>query len=168
MMVALTHHCMQIGFSNEQNEKQFEIEAKPATGTGKYYSAGFSSDNRMGDDFVVDCLIDSRGRAKVGLSFNVGRSNRIISVRNAIHDQGAQYHDGLLRCKWRLNDTFTANGKLFNFDKEKYFLFFAHGELDSEAKEYHDLKTRSSEPVNLAIGGSLQEKDLTFLIRIHG
>ena len=136
----------------------------------KYFSMAFSEDDKMGDDLVVDCYTDSTGNVKVGLSYNHGKSNELLNAPNVIQNAIGQYADGIISCKWNLNKNMLVNGKEFDLVDKKYHILLAHGavETDEGEKSYHDLRTPSAEPVNLASVGQLSSKDLSYLIRIHG
>ena len=168
-------------WKNENGENNFSLQAKPSKQSSSmansYYSMALSDDNRMGNDFVVDCLVNSNGRVMVDLSHNIGKSNEPLSKRermDILQEQTGQFIDGIVHCKWRLKRQFRIGNKDYDISKRSYHIFLATGSYDNDGeqnhKEYHDLKLRTSEPVNLSsiIAGSLQVKDLTVLIRVHG
>lgn len=137
---------------------------------GKYYSVGFSHDDSMGDDLVFDCYTDSNGRVKVGMSYNHGKSNEILSGSKIIRDGIGQYTDGVIQCRWKLDRNIAINGKQYDLVDKKYYMLLAHGTVESDdgEKSYHNLRARSSETVNLASVGQLITRDMTYLIKIHG
>lgn len=124
----------------------------------------------MGDDFVIDCFVDSNGRANIGLSYNIGQTNEVIDSKDMLLEQKAQFENGFLKCQFKLKPIFGFRGRQFDLMNKRYHIFIAHGELENNkgSKFHHDLKTRSSEPVNLALVGNLESKDMTYLIRVHG
>ncbi|OTF72519.1 Reeler and DOMON domain containing protein [Euroglyphus maynei] len=166
---------------NENEENDFSIQAKQSSSSStanSYYSMAFSDDNRMGNDFVVDCLVNSNGRVMIDLSQNIGKSNKPLSRRekmDILQEQNGQFIDGIVHCNWRLKRQFRLGNKDYDISKQSYHIFLASGSFDSDGqenhKEYHDLKLRTSEPIDLSsiTAGSLaQVNDLTVLIRIHG
>lgn len=132
---------------------------------------GLSDDKFMGDDFVIDCLADSSGRIRLAYSFNNGRSNKPVTLPTLVASNvRTAYRNGLVVCQWEMPTRFTTLGKTYDLDTGRYHHFFAYGELESDSgeKSYHELKTRSNEPVDLAQVGSITEKDLSYLIKVHG
>lgn len=160
--------------SRENEENLFLIEAKPSDNSPKeiYYSMAFSDDDKMGDDFVVDCLMDSNGIVRVGLSQNKGKSNSPSSndlAKSILTQSSAQFVDGILRCRFRLKPKFRFHNKHYDL-QEKQFIFLAAGNLENDRgfKHYHDWKTRTSEPIDLASTGSIKIKNFSYLIHLHG
>lgn len=164
-------------FKNNQGENEFEIQAKPSVtqqaNTNIYYAMAFSEDDKMGDDLVVDCLVDHSGNVRVALSHNVDKSNNPLSLKDdpnfesILTESQGTYLDGFTRCYWKMNQNFKIPNKEYDLRKP-YFIFLANGQLDNGLKEYHDIKVKTSSPVDLASTGSLEIKDLSVLIRIHG
>lgn len=167
-----TRTCQAILTSKQETDTtEFMIMAKPSGDhKGKYYSVGFSHDDSMGDDLVFDCYTDSNGRVKVGMSYNHGKSNEILSGSKIIRDGIGQYTDGVIQCRWKLDRNIAINGKQYDLVDKKYYMLLAHGTVESDdgEKSYHDLRARSSETVNLASVGQLITRDMTYLIKIHG
>lgn len=150
---------------------EFLLSSKPSGGhKSKYFSMAFSEDSKMGDDLVVDCLTDSSGNVRVGLSYNHGNSNELLKIPNILRNAIGKYENGIVTCKWSMEKSVTVNGKKYDLVDKKYHLFLAHGDIESDdgEKDIHSLKMRTAESVNLASVGQLASKDLTYLIRIHG
>lgn len=159
---------------NDLGDNEFNIHAKPGENPNSvYYSMAFSEDDKMGDDFVVDCFLDSAGTARIGLSYNKGKSNDVLTSNNV--DQSiltilsARYLNGVLQCNWKLKEKFTVNKKEYDL-KNSYHIFLASGSLENDngEKQYHDIRTRTPRSVDLASTGSLETKNLKWLIRVHG
>ena len=165
-------------WKNENGENDFSIQAKQSTMANLYYSMALSDDNRMGNDFVVDCLVNSNGHVMVDLSQNFGKSNEQLSRKekmDILQEQNGQFIDGIVRCNWRfVPRKFRVGNNDYDISKRSYHIFLASGSYDSDGqenhKEYHDIKLRTSEPIDLSsiTAGSLQVKDLSVLIRVHG
>nr|XP_027199539.1 putative ferric-chelate reductase 1 homolog [Dermatophagoides pteronyssinus] len=165
-------------WKNENGENDFSIQAKQSTMANLYYSMALSDDNRMGNDFVVDCLVNSNGHVMVDLSQNFGKSNEQLSRKekmDILQEQNGQFIDGIVRCNWRfVPRKFRVGNNDYDISKRSYHIFLASGSYDTDGqenhKEYHDIKLRTSEPIDLSsiTAGSLQVKDLSVLIRVHG
>lgn len=130
-----------------------------------------SLDNKMGNDFVVDCLVESSGKVKLGSSYNNDKkSNELVNVEDAITNEQTMYSNGIVQCKWKMLNAFTVKDIQYDLMDKQYTILLAEGELENDDgfKAYHDLRTLSSQPVNLALVGSVREGSTSYLIQVHG
>ena len=130
---------------------------------------GLSEDDKMGDDLVVDCFVNSTGKVNVGLSYNHGKTNEYLNPAYIISQPLGRFNEGIITCNWKLSRKLLVQGKEFDLINKKYHILLAYGSMEEDgSKNHHDLRTRSAEPVDLASIGQLVSRDLTYLIRIHG
>lgn len=108
----------------------FEIELKTTDPEAAYVAVGFSTDSRMGDDLVTECVKD-RGQVAVFTSYTSGPPNYGTS-RAGVPQNDARLLDGQLQngqiyCKVQRTPRTTANGRTFDLANEKYHLLVAAG-----------------------------------------
>ncbi|XP_074640618.1 ferric-chelate reductase 1-like [Tubulanus polymorphus] len=108
----------------------FEMSAK----TTGYVAVGFSKDQLMGDDSVIQCaFVSSNSRVVISNSYNEKnlKANRPIPVpykQGGLTGMQGYYNNGRLSCRFRRNKVVTGgpSAQLFAIDKP-YYLFVARG-----------------------------------------
>ncbi|XP_060590705.1 ferric-chelate reductase 1-like [Ruditapes philippinarum] len=107
-------------------------------GNSVYCAIGLSSDNKMGDDSVFEC-IHSEDTTTVSVSYNDGRSNkRLDQDKFGLSSISAAYGDGILSCTFSRKKSWTSaaagrkkratasSGTYFDMNKD-WTLFYAYG-----------------------------------------
>lgn len=108
----------------------FELEMKTTDPEAAYVALGFSTDARMGDDLVTECVKD-RGQVAVFTSYTSGPpsygTSRVGIPQNDARLLEGQLTNGELYCKVQRSPQTTANGRVFDLANEKYHLLVAAG-----------------------------------------
>ncbi|CAJ0607204.1 unnamed protein product [Cylicocyclus nassatus] len=100
-----------------------------------YAALGFSYNQRMNDDTVVECVQPLQGEGKVRVSFNDETSNYVLyQATDVLLENGTtRLEDGLLTCDVKLkldNVLLVANESQFmihDLESQPYYLLFARG-----------------------------------------
>ncbi|CAG2106038.1 unnamed protein product [Medioppia subpectinata] len=150
---------------------EFEVYADVNKYNGNsYYSVGLSTDNKMGDDSVTDCMV-SDGRPLIRNSVNIGRSNEYLSQNeyHSVTPLNTTYANGVLYCKWRRRRRSTIRGQQYDIKDRKYYVLLAFGLLgQNKDKEFHTERLASDRAVDIRQIGHVHTQSSAFLIRIHG
>jgi hypothetical protein len=102
----------------------------------KYVAAGISTDMKMGDDSVTECILRNHTMVKVrqGLTYcnktdkgmNCG-VDTVEPVKGITKEMGTYSNENVLTCSWsRTVDTMVRNLD-FNIQKNKYYILLACG-----------------------------------------
>ncbi|KAK6737012.1 hypothetical protein RB195_019604 [Necator americanus] len=103
-----------------------------------YAALGFSYNQRMDDDTVVECVQPLHGPGKVQVSFNDETSNNVLPQASSVLLEGGSsaLEDGLLTCNMKFmldNVPLVSNETQFmihDLESQPYFLLFARGSAD--------------------------------------
>ncbi|XP_064605792.1 putative ferric-chelate reductase 1 homolog [Liolophura sinensis] len=114
--------------TEHENGVEFEIAAPTGRSTNTWIAIGFSEDNKMGDDKVVEC-VSFRNDINVYTSYNT-IDPRLDNVRNesphpddGVHQGNSSLVDGIMKCSFVV---VTQDFSYFNLD-EPFYLLFASG-----------------------------------------
>jgi len=132
-----------------------------------YVAVAFSSDNKMGDDSVTECVAVN-GRTSVHASFNDGKRNtRLRESQEGLSDIEARLVDGNLYCKFSRLSPFTVKDITFDLRKN-YYLLLSRGSASDSGVGYHErTKAASGRSLQLTeMGAVAADKDL--LVKVHG
>ncbi|XP_054152847.1 putative ferric-chelate reductase 1 homolog [Oppia nitens] len=153
---------------------EFEIHADVNKyNANSYYSMGLSTDNKMGEDSVTDCMI-SDGRPVLRNSVNIGRNNEYLSANeyHSVTVLNTTYNNGLLYCKWRRRRRSTIRGVQYDLKDKQYYLLLAYGLLagKEDTKDYHTERLATDQTIDMRIVGQLSaaQQSTSFLIKLHG
>lgn len=131
------------------------LTAKPDVSTSsdpiRWYAVGFSEDPVMGDDAVFECLHLETGAVDLRLSYNSGKSNRVVG--DSPHSTNVQtvISNGRISCSWTQSLPFSVRGNMYDLVKNKYHLMLARGAFRSASiKAYHTDRIVSNEKIDLA------------------
>ncbi|MFH4975290.1 hypothetical protein AB6A40_001999 [Gnathostoma spinigerum] len=124
----------------------FDLEAKISDlkrDSAHYVAVGFSKDQRMGDDSVLECVVDKNGAGNAFLSFNDETTNqRLLQASEVmLSNISTGLEDGHIKCsaKWLLdakNDVDNGDTyKVFNLEEQPWYLLFARGDADPRSLE---------------------------------
>lgn len=136
-----------------------QLTAKPDTSTSsdkiRWYAVGFSDDPVMGDDGVFECLHLETGAVEFRLSYNSGKSNRVIGDSPQSSHVQTGTRNGMISCSWTQALPFSVRGNTYDLVKSKYHLMLARGAFRSNSlKSYHSDRIVSSEKIDLASASS--------------
>ncbi|ESO92331.1 hypothetical protein LOTGIDRAFT_162635 [Lottia gigantea] len=106
----------------------FTIKAIPDSDTNVYAAIGFSTDTKMGDDSVIECMKTTDLR--VATSFNNGRSNTRNADQLGITLTSASYENKILECVFTREITGSGDVKLVDLNTPHY-MFFAQGTAEA-------------------------------------
>ncbi|XP_045158958.1 putative ferric-chelate reductase 1 [Mercenaria mercenaria] len=108
---------------------QFELFGKPDRSfTDAWVAVGFSSDTRMGDDSVTECVY-SNGFIQAFSSYNTGYSNprRLNPPKIGLTNVEGYYLDGVLSCTFVRQKSLPVQG-FFDLEQD-WHIMFAHGKV---------------------------------------
>ena len=166
-----------------------QLTAKPDASSSpdasRWFAAGFSDDGVMGDDAVFECLQLATGAVDLRLSYNSGKSNRVVGDSPQSSNVHTVMRNGMISCSWHQALPFTVRGNTYDLIKNKYHLMLAKGAFRSASiKAYHTDRIVSSEKIDLASVSSSNSEGVSggsagsasssagqqpiFLIKAHG
>jgi len=130
----------------------------PLAATG-WVAVGFSTDQSMKDDSVLECIRKADGSFVTQNSYNNYQSNQALSANESklgIADATkGSYENGMLKCVIT-RQVKVNNARVFDLDKQ-YYLFVAQGPLDAaEAKYYHSSRKFSASQVDVRVNSGVQ------------
>ncbi|CAD5122750.1 DgyrCDS11159 [Dimorphilus gyrociliatus] len=157
-----------LAWTVEDNVVQFQMSAL----TNGYIALGFSKDQYMGDDSVVECVNqEETKRVIVQYSYNDGQSNKVLEQ---LSDFDAYQGGKIIRCEFKRRKLIRDNseGKIFNLD-ESYYLLLARGSVKNGKKLMHFLRPGveplvSTKKVDLDSHPNLSGKARYPLVKLHG
>jgi hypothetical protein len=128
-----------------------KLDPSPGPDSSRWFAVGFSDDASMGDDAVFECLSLESGSADFRLSYNAGKSNRVIGASTESKQINSQIRDGLIKCSWTQSLPFTVRGNNYDLIRNRYHLMLAKGSFRSASiKAYHSDRIVSSEKIDLS------------------
>ncbi|KAE9548664.1 hypothetical protein FO519_008122 [Halicephalobus sp. NKZ332] len=120
-----------------QRHFRFEMQAKDVSNfeQGRYMAFGFSEDTFMGDDTVIECVIDADGiSGTTFISFNEGLNNvqLLDASEKMMKDREILLKDGKMVCKFELDMTMTdveedEKASIYDLHNSTWTLLFASG-----------------------------------------
>lgn len=136
-----------------------------------YIAVGLSTDSKMGDDSVIECVPEQgtvNAYASWTFSGPYGVSRQGIA-QNFIKLTQQSYVDGVIHCTVERDAVTTVKGQRFDLINEKYHLLLATGSsADSTHVSYHDIGRHvTGVPLALAEVGPVQGNS-KLLLRLHG
>jgi hypothetical protein len=131
-----TNH-FSLKWTNFNGSTDFVLKTSMISGTSAltgYYSFGFSTDRRMGNDDVAICKFSSSGSSSIEHYWNSGRttpvyldnSNPTLGYSNTL----VQFDNRVITCKFTRQNVVENNLKHFDL-KNSYYIVWAIGELNS-------------------------------------
>ncbi|XP_060600501.1 ferric-chelate reductase 1-like isoform X4 [Ruditapes philippinarum] len=109
---------------------QFELFGKPDRSfNDAWVAVGFSSDTRMGDDSVTECVY-SNGFIQGFSSYNTGYSNprRLNPPKVGLINVDGYYNDGVLFCSFIRQKSLPQIQGFFDLEQD-WHIMFAHGKV---------------------------------------
>ncbi|KAH9498358.1 DOMON domain-containing protein frrs1L [Bulinus truncatus] len=119
---------------------EVSVFIQDSTTTDQWISLGLSHDQYMGDDSVMECVMNS-GSVQVKTSFNTGKYNDYPDDKHAgLHNYAGSIKDGVLECNFERKIEYPREPKVFNL-RQPYYLMVAFGEAVSGNKFPHSYET---------------------------
>ncbi|XP_064625393.1 ferric-chelate reductase 1-like [Lineus longissimus] len=114
----------------------FEMSAK----TSGYISVGFSYNQKMDLDSVIDCIYDSQvPSVNIQHSYNGGKNNEVIAnAKTGLSNMTGYFFKDRVSCRFRRLKVITNNAKIYSLD-QKYYVLLARGKSSGGLKLRHDL-----------------------------
>lgn len=140
--------------------------------TNGYIALGFSKDQYMGDDSVIECINDeNEKKVKVQYSYNNGHVNQDLDT---LPDSDAYQGGKILRCTFSRQKIVSDNsdGKIFNLNKN-YYLLLSRGSVKNGKKLVHFLRPGveplvSVKKIDLQSHTNSSGKARYPLVKLHG
>ncbi|XP_037920288.1 putative ferric-chelate reductase 1 homolog isoform X2 [Hermetia illucens] len=151
---------------------RFEFEVQSGFGQPGYVAVGLSTDNKMGDDSIIEC-VPQGGKVNAFTSWTSGNPNygdsREGINQNIIRLLASSHKDGVIYCKVERDPVTEVKGRTFDLIKQRYHLLLAAGaEVRENGVGYHTLgRIPSAQPINLSVVQNLAGAS-TLLLRLHG
>ncbi|KAK3771651.1 hypothetical protein RRG08_047905 [Elysia crispata] len=114
----------------------FNFLYQTTSSTDQWIALGFSRDALMGEDSVVECVMD-RGEVLVKTSYNTGKFNEYPDDKHAaMSDYKGSVNDGVLACMFTRKLSYPREPRVFDLH-DSYYLMVASGEAVSGNKFPH-------------------------------
>ncbi|KHJ85367.1 DOMON domain protein [Oesophagostomum dentatum] len=131
---------------------QIQLTMKTAATSSVYLAVGFSLDNSMGNDNVIECSALTGESLSMKFSYNAGKNNVRIKGEETIRAQYFQNEtatitDGTLYCSATVDvrGWASSNGQVFTYNENQtYYLLLAAGSALSTSLAQHKITEVSS------------------------
>lgn len=151
---------------------EFEVKSGQSNEKPAYVAVGISEDDKMGDDFVMECIPENN-KVQLYSSWTTGNPNYGLSRDGVPQDQArltrGSYVNGTIYCKIEKTAVSYIRGRKLDLINNKYHILVASGtKLKPSSAGYHDIgRLASAQPISLAIVQNLSGAS-TLLLRLHG
>ncbi|EFO99340.1 hypothetical protein CRE_15756 [Caenorhabditis remanei] len=135
---------------------ELELFVNAEQENGRYVAVGFSDDEQMGNEPVIECSAIGTQPASMKFSFDktTGKGNQRIPGDHSAHftDTTASFQNGVLYCRSKVKVSGSeADPNVFKFDPSKdYYLLLANGKTTAKGLGYHKEMSSVSRKVRLA------------------
>ncbi|CAJ0607892.1 unnamed protein product [Cylicocyclus nassatus] len=147
-----------------QDLMQIELTAKANESSVGYVAVGFSLDNMMGDESVIECSALKGGSLTLKISYNINATadpstkgkptnQRLSGIENSEYFSNAKilFTNGTIYCSGVLNVAGAVNDKWLKFDPNNmYYLLMASGPTSTTALLQHKHVVVSTNPLSLS------------------
>ncbi|RCN34878.1 DOMON domain protein [Ancylostoma caninum] len=146
-----------------ENLMEIEMSVNADSADEVYVAVGFSSDDLMGDESVIECSALQGLPLSLKLSYNVNATTdpttngeptnwRLPSAGSEFFVKSkTSFVDGSIYCSATLNVSGAVDAGLLRFDAARfYYLLMANGPTDSEGLLHHNHDVTSPKPMNLS------------------
>ncbi|KAM6953127.1 putative ferric-chelate reductase 1 [Aplochiton taeniatus] len=132
-----------------------------------YVAMGFSDDQRMGNDDIYICGLDSNGVPQLQHAYSTGRTTpQIIALGNVI-DVKAKVTNGIISCSFTSSNPISTQ-RSTGSNNTSYFLQFVYGATSTGLIQLHSRTFVSNTKVDLSIPLTVEEEDHPPIIKAHG
>ncbi|CAC5379754.1 unnamed protein product [Mytilus coruscus] len=116
----------------------FTIKGSLMSSIDQYIAVGFSSDKKMGDDSVTECVMTNGNTFNVVNSFNVDDDGNEMTTNPAtgLSAISGSYTNGILECSFKRDNT-TTDPQIYSLLTD-WYLFWAIGDMEDSEKEEHE------------------------------
>jgi len=122
--------------------------------TNGYVALGLSTDNKMGEDSVTQCVYNRQRQDIQGAqSYNPGKNNQALSNPDEglqVNASASMYVDGRVICEFTRVGQQTISGKEFNLINDFYYLLIAVGGASSRT----ELQPHNIAPVGMWVSST--------------
>lgn len=146
--------CLAVVTVLVEDEERYEFELMSGVPGVHYVSFALSNDNQMGDDSVIECVVDG-GNISAFHSWNNERptfTNTRVDVSQDIFDLlDSSYTDGTIYCKFERDPSTVVRGHEFDLENRNYFFLLAIGRtVTANSITLHDLgRSKTDERIDL-------------------
>ncbi|XP_053395953.1 putative ferric-chelate reductase 1 [Mercenaria mercenaria] len=140
----------------------------------QWFAMGFSHDERMGDDSVIECVSDPDVRiwADARHSYNDNHYNVEIShPKIGLREMSGSMRDGIITCNFTRLVRVEDIDSIFNLDKP-WYLLVTNGYMDNGSKLKHELYPNepfiSPYKVDFQKHDDVTGRKIHYLVRVHG
>ncbi|XP_055859170.1 putative ferric-chelate reductase 1 homolog isoform X2 [Episyrphus balteatus] len=150
----------------------YEFELKGATNEPAYLALGLSTDDKMGDDLVTECIVQN-GKVALFTSLTSGKPNygttRIGVPQKNAKIVDSSLIDGKIYCKVQRDILTTVQGQMFDLMNNQYYIMVALGKsVKDNGAGYHDIgRIVSGKAIILSDVQDLSGSS-NILLRLHG
>ncbi|PIC43269.1 hypothetical protein B9Z55_004065 [Caenorhabditis nigoni] len=135
---------------------ELELFVNTDQANGRYVAVGFSDDDQMGNEPVIECSAIAQQPPSLKFSFDKasGKGNERVPGDFSAHfsDVSTSFQDGQLYCKGTVKVSGSSgNEKVFKYDPSKeYHLLLANGKTTAKGLGYHKSQSSVSRKLRLA------------------
>lgn len=149
--------------------EKYYFEMKSGAANIAYIATALSTDDRMGEDAVMECVPEN-GVVRTYASWTTARpysANR--HAANYLRLVDASYVDGVIYCKVERDAKTTIEGHTFDLINSKYHLLLATGDnLRDNSVGYHSSsRAAAAQAISLSVVGNISGASV-LLLRLHG
>uniref|UniRef100_A0A3Q2NNQ8 Putative ferric-chelate reductase 1 n=1 Tax=Fundulus heteroclitus TaxID=8078 RepID=A0A3Q2NNQ8_FUNHE len=131
-----------------------------------YVAFGFSDDQKMGNDDIYICGLDSKGSVGVTHAFSTGPTFPEVQPLGNVVDVQASVQNGVLSCSFTSSNPISTQ-RSSNLSS-LYYLLFAYGASSSGKIQMHKDTFTSSQRVDISAPAVVQSDGKVNIIRAHG
>ncbi|CAG7721428.1 unnamed protein product, partial [Allacma fusca] len=154
---------------------RFELMANIPSGYG-YVAVALSSDSNMGDDSVIECVVDSRGYTGIYMSFNSGYQNYRLSKASCTEISSGPLMgcnvtvvDGKLLCNFYRRNFIQVGGQIFDMLTVPYYIHRASGHKVTDFRGTPRRKSRVKRDITSSITSTVSaDPDTDVAIGVDG
>lgn len=124
-----------ISVSKERGDVEIELYWKrEADSSNRWVATALSSDQKMGDDSVTECILAENGTVFVLQGWNVNAPYHTENVNmTGITVNHTSYANGVVYCQWRRSGSTEVRGHTFNILKDNFYLMLAYGPMKDQS-----------------------------------
>ncbi|KAM4532285.1 putative ferric-chelate reductase 1 [Fundulus diaphanus] len=131
-----------------------------------YIAFGFSDDQKMGNDDIYICGLDSKGSVGVTHAFSTGETSPKVQPLGNVSDVQASVQNGVLSCSFTSSNPISTQ-RSSNLSS-LYYLLFAYGASSNGMIQMHKDTFTSSQRVDISAPAVVQSDGKVDIIRAHG
>ncbi|KAL5015924.1 hypothetical protein ScPMuIL_005513 [Solemya velum] len=165
-----THCDFAVSWTSHKDGIDFRLKATLSGVGDKWVAIGFSDDEEMGGDYVLEC-VSKDGDIRVFQSYNYGKRNRRLPDPHlGIRDSSASIIDGVFECNFTRDKVVNGDEKIFDLEKD-WHLLYAYGNAVEGKKQPHsytNLPKASAQAIDLQSYEDISGVSSRILLKVHG